>query len=206
MTYKKDNLIDNDGFNNPNCKLTLEDRIRAKQMRAEGCSYRAIANALECSHTQVRRILEPAQPRWVYEIVNKETLTVEHVGESCDPKKRFSRHKAKVVNSNGDQGLFYGREDICLHVHPEIYYSQVDSIEAQRQLQIKRGLPTDNEKWSRGVRNGVAQRKLTDAEVLQIRANKAADPTITNVQLAKMFGVDYRTIGNIINRKTRIKI
>jgi hypothetical protein len=206
MTYKKDNLIDNDGFNNPNCRLTLDERIRARQMREDGMSYRAIATELKCSHTQARRIVEPAQPRFVYEIVNKETLITEHVGESCNPKKRFSQHRAKTINSNGDQGLFYGREDIYLHIHPQVYYSQVDSIEAQRQLQIKRNLPTDNEKWSRGVRNGVAHKKLTDAEVLQIRANKAADPTITNVQLAKMFGVDYRTIGNIINRKTRIKI
>ena len=206
MTYKKDNLIDNDGFNNPNCKLTLEQRIRARQMRADGCSYRTIANTLECSHTQVRRILEPAQPRWVYEIRQIDTHIAEHVGETNNPKDRMRRHKAKVVNSNGDRGLFYGREDVYMHVHPEVYYSQIDSIEAQRLLQIKLGLPTDNEKWSRGVRNGVAHKKLTDAEVLQIRAIKKSDYSITNVQLAKEFGVDYRTIGNIINRKTRIKI
>lgn len=206
MTYRKDNQINNEGFNNPNCRLTLEERQTAKRLKEEGYSLRDIANTLKCSHTQVRRVLEPSQPRWVYEIRNSLTHAAEHVGESSKPKTRFSQHKRKCINSNGDVGLFYNREDVYLHIHPEVYYSQVDSIEAQKQLQIKLGLPTDNEKWSKGIRNKVSHKKLTDEEVMQIRAIKANDPTTTNVELAKQFGVDFRTIGNIINRKTRIKI
>lgn len=203
---KKENQINNEGFNNPNSRLTLEERKEIFRLREEGLSYRDIANRIKCSHTQVRRVLEPQPPRYVYEIVNTVTNVVEHVGESSDPKKRFAQHQRRVINSNGDPGLFFGREEIGLVVHPTPYHNQVESIEAQRQLQIKYGLPTDNEKWSKKKDQRIAHKKLTDEEVARIRAIKFANPEITNVQLAKDFGVDFRMIGNIVNRKTRIKI
>jgi len=206
MKNKKENQINNEGFNNPNSRLTLEERKTIFKLREEGLSYRDISYRVKCSHTQVKRVLEPQPPRYVYEIVNTITNVVEHVGESSNPQKRFDQHKRKVVNSNGDKGLFYGREEIHLVVHPTPYPNQIESIEAQRQLQIKYGLPTDNEKWSKTKDQRKVHKKLTDEEVLQIREIKSENPQITNVQLANQFGVDFRMIGNIVNRKTRIKI
>jgi hypothetical protein len=205
MPYKKENQINNEGFNNPNSRLTEEEIVTILKLKAQGLSLRQIALQVKCSHTQVRRVLNPDQPRYIYEIRNELHEPI-YVGESSNPKVRFAQHKSKVRNSDGQPGLFHGREDIYLMVHPQIYTNQVQSIEAQRALQKAYGLQTDNDKWSLSAKSATKKRKLTDAEVVEIRAKKSADPKLTNVQLGKEYGADYRLIGNIVNRKTRVNL
>ena len=57
--YKKDHNIDNKGMKNPNVKLTDEQVNQIKLLRyASKLSYRALAAAYNCSHTQIKRIIK----------------------------------------------------------------------------------------------------------------------------------------------------
>lgn len=56
--YKKDHKINNRGLNNPNVKLTDEQVNEIKIMRnTKNISHRALGLMYNCSHTQIRRIL-----------------------------------------------------------------------------------------------------------------------------------------------------
>lgn len=48
-----------------------------------------------------------------------------------------------------------------------------------------------------------AKAKLTDDQVDEIRAIKAADPSLTNAELGRRFGVDASQISRLLNRKSR---
>jgi DNA-binding transcriptional regulator YiaG len=57
--YKKDHNIDNKGMKNPNVKLTDEQVNQIKLLRyASKLSYRVLATAYNCSHTQIKRIIK----------------------------------------------------------------------------------------------------------------------------------------------------
>jgi DNA-binding transcriptional regulator YiaG len=57
--YKKDHNIDNKGMKNPNVKLTDEQVNQIKLLRyASKLSYRVLAAAYNCSHTQIKRIIK----------------------------------------------------------------------------------------------------------------------------------------------------
>jgi len=58
MPYKKDHNIDNRGMKNPNVKLTDQQVNEIKLLRfTQRLSYRALAAAYGCSHTQILRII-----------------------------------------------------------------------------------------------------------------------------------------------------
>ena len=57
-TYKKDHKINNKGINNPNSKLSDQQVNEIKLLRyTEKLSHRTLAMKFDCSHTQIRRIL-----------------------------------------------------------------------------------------------------------------------------------------------------
>jgi predicted GIY-YIG superfamily endonuclease len=79
---------------------------------------------------------------YVYEIVNL-MGTVEYVGESINPKRRWIQHKCKVI-SNG-QGTFANRSDVFMNVVNE-FDNRRNALDKQYELQIEYGLKTDLEK------------------------------------------------------------
>ena len=57
--YKKDHNIDNRGMKNPNVKLTDQQVNEIKLLRyTNKLSYRILAAAYNCSHTQIKRIVK----------------------------------------------------------------------------------------------------------------------------------------------------
>ena len=57
--YRKDHKINNKGENNPNAKLTDQQTNEIKLIRyTSKLSYRALAAAYNCSHTQIKRIIK----------------------------------------------------------------------------------------------------------------------------------------------------
>jgi hypothetical protein len=84
---------------------------------------------------------------YVYELVNL-MGTVEHVGETTRPIKRFANHiKHKPSKGNGI-GLFYGRHDLIMNIVSK-HYSKLEAFNYQCELQKQYGLKTDREKYSR---------------------------------------------------------
>lgn len=78
---------------------------------------------------------------YVYEIVNL-MGTVEYVGESINPKRRFYNHK--VNSKTSGNGRFYKRSDVFLNVVKQ-FDNRIDAFNYQCELQKEYGLPTDLE-------------------------------------------------------------
>jgi len=96
---------------------------------------------------------------YVYELYNLEG-TIEYVGETINPKKRFVKHiKTKPINkfgrNNYGSGKFYGRQDIFMHIAKE-FDTKEKAFNFQCMLQAVYGLETDREIQLRNGRN-VAQ-------------------------------------------------
>jgi predicted GIY-YIG superfamily endonuclease len=82
---------------------------------------------------------------YVYELYN-ELGSIEHVGETSNPKKRFYNHtKAKPIKGTGT-GKFYKRLDISMNIVKE-FYDKKEAFAYQCELQKQYGLITDKDKF-----------------------------------------------------------
>ena len=76
---------------------------------------------------------------YVYEIVNL-MGTVEYVGESINPKRRFYSHKSNSKFSG--TGKFHNRSDVFMNIVKQ-FNNRVDAYQYQCELQQYYGLLTD---------------------------------------------------------------
>lgn len=94
---------------------------------------------------------------YVYEIRNSLGI-VEYVGETSNPKDRFSRHTnrrpclTKKGNVSKGVGGFYARTDVYMHIVKE-FDNRKDAYYYQCELQKKYGFKTDSEKYSEAFKN-----------------------------------------------------
>jgi predicted GIY-YIG superfamily endonuclease len=79
--------------------------------------------------------------KYVYEIINTYG-TVEYVGESVNPEKRFWQH-TKSKRRHGAYGKFYGRHDLLLNIVAN-FETTKEAWHFQKQLQLEYGLKTDD--------------------------------------------------------------
>lgn len=119
---------------------------------------------------------------YVYELVNL-LGTVEYVGQTEDPKGRFSRHTKNKLSMG--RGKFFGRQDISMHL-VSFYPTRAEALQAEYDLQIFWGLPTDTS--SRGS-------KLTDKQVREIKSLLAKD--LSCAEVARRFFVSRRLVNFI---------
>ena len=82
---------------------------------------------------------------YVYEIINF-LGTIEYIGESKNPKKRFMCHKS--INKSGSNGKFNGRQDIFMNIVKE-FNNKKDAFNYQCELQKQYGFESDAEKLSK---------------------------------------------------------
>ena len=78
----------------------------------------------------------------MYEIINL-MGTVEYVGETAYPTKRFANHKRKLRSPGC--GRFGNRSDVFMNIVKE-FDNKIDAFEYQCQLQKEYGLKTDKER------------------------------------------------------------
>ena len=89
----------------------------------------------------------------VYEIINS-MGTVEYVGQSIDPIRRFYQH-TRVKPSVGS-GSFYKRSDIILNIVAE-FNNRKDALVLENKLQKEWNIKTDIQKYSE---NGLKQGRM----------------------------------------------
>ena len=84
---------------------------------------------------------------YVYEIINL-MGTVEYVGETTMPKRRFYSHTKIAPKKGLGAGKFYNRSDIFMNIVCE-FDNRKDAFEYQCDLQYQYGLETDKVKLKR---------------------------------------------------------
>lgn len=125
----------------------------------------------------------------VYKLVNTKG-EVEYVGETTNPRIRFSNHRNKY-------GKFSGREDLEMVVL-EYYDTRKEAYLKQIELQISLGLITDREKMSRpGEEN--PKTKLTNDQVREIKRDYKKG---NGAELGRKYGVSRIVIGKIVNGRS----
>lgn len=143
---------------------------------------------------------------YVYELVNL-MGTVEYVGHTENPKRRYVQHTKKLGNG---QGKFFGRQDITMHLvstHP----TKKEAIKEELKLQSFWGFENEGEKSSRlrkeesrkGEKNPMS--KLNSCEVIKIK--KLINQKTPYDKIVKEFNISKNIISLIKNgqRWTHIK-
>jgi len=125
----------------------------------------------------------------VYKLVNTKG-EVEYIGETTNPRVRFSNHRNKY-------GKFSGREDLEMVVL-EYFDTRKEAYLKQIELQIALSLTTDRERMSRpGEEN--PKTKLTNDQVREIKRDYKKG---NGAELGRKYGVSRMVIGKIINGRS----
>lgn len=137
---------------------------------------------------------------YVYELVNL-LGTVEWVGRTTRPKKRFYEHTGAKFDGNG-QGKFHGRGDISMHIVAS-FETKVEALQVEYDLQIFWGLTPDRDKTKhcnqpKGSLNWAA--KLTEEKVVIIK--QMLKQGISHTDIAKKFNVGRPCISLISRGKS----
>ena len=146
---------------------------------------------------------------YVYELVNL-MGTVEYVGETTNPKSRFSNHKTKSNKVRGGGGKFKNRADIFFNIVKE-FDTKEEAYDYQCKLQKEYGFETDLEKMKSRIKMyNILQNsgennylsKLTSEQVSDIRNSYIPyNKQYNGVMLAKKYNVSPQTINYIVNNK-----
>jgi hypothetical protein len=116
---------------------------------------------------------------YVYELINFYG-TVEWVGQSMNPLRRFKNHiKDKPKEGNG-MGKFYGRADLVLYIVKE-FDTRKESYWYQCNLQKEHGLKTDSEKLHR--KEDINTRKKKSLAKIGIKRTDKVKQKISNSML-----------------------
>lgn len=127
---------------------------------------------------------------YVYELINS-MGTVEYVGQTVRSKIRFGDHTR--TNPGPGRGKFYRRQDISMHI-VATYTTRVEALQAEHDLQVYWGLPTDRSKRSqKGSKNGMS--KLTEDQVREIKYLLAQK--ISGAEIGRRFGISKMSIWKI---------
>ena len=125
----------------------------------------------------------------VYELIN--TLgTVEYVGETDNPPRRFKRHLSK-------QGKFRGRLDLHMHI-VNSFATKKEAYAFQNELQKAWGLQPDNERMAR-IGSANPRTNFTEEQVREIRSRYVKGK---GAELGREFGVHRIVIGRIATGKS----
>jgi len=134
--------------------------------------------------------------KYVYELYNL-LGTVEHVGETVNPKCRLKCHKCKA-------GKFYGRQDIQMNVVKE-FDNRKEAYVYQCQLQKHYGLKTDREIMSEAHKGRI----ISPEHKLKLSLAKKGKPSgregKTHSDASKQKMSEART-GRIYKRKSNSSI
>jgi predicted GIY-YIG superfamily endonuclease/DNA-binding XRE family transcriptional regulator len=131
---------------------------------------------------------------YVYELVNQ-MGTVEYVGKTVNPKKRFRQH---LSLPKGNHGRFHNRQDIQMNI-VGCYENLYESLQVENDLQVYWGLETDRSKRSvKGIKNGCS--KLTEEQVKEIK--NLLTKKISQDKIAKEFNVSRSAIALIDRGKS----
>jgi len=123
---------------------------------------------------------------YVYKLVNTKD-EVEYIGETTNPRVRFSNHRNKY-------GKFSGREDLEMVVI-EYFDTRKEAYLKQIELQVNIGLTTDRQRMSRpGEEN--PKTKLTNDQVREIKRDYKKG---NGAELGRKHGVSRMVIGKIMN-------
>ena len=90
--------------------------------------------------------------KYVYELINL-MGTVEYVGETQNPKRRFREHTRSKPTSGLGVGKFYGRTDIFINIVKE-FDNRKDAYDYQCKLQKEYGLISDVEVFHKNFNKG----------------------------------------------------
>lgn len=123
---------------------------------------------------------------YVYELVNL-LGTVEHVGQTVRPRKRFWEHTKAKPNGRG-KGKFYRRLDISMHI-VSTFETKSEALQAEYDLQIQWGLPTDRE-TNQGSKQGNS--KLKENQVKEIKV--LLKQKIPQREIGRRFGISQRSV------------
>lgn len=126
---------------------------------------------------------------YVYELVNL-LGGVEHVGKTIRPKIRFYEHVKNKPNKG--KGKFYKRQDISMHI-VATYATKAEALQAEYDLQIFWGLPTDRSKRVKGSKHWAA--KLDETKVKEIKF--LLSQKISCAEIGRRFSIPKRSISNI---------
>jgi predicted GIY-YIG superfamily endonuclease len=116
------------------------------------------------------------EKRYVYELVNL-MGTVEYVGETKQPKKRFCEHV------KWSRGKFYGRADIIMNIASE-FDTKKEAFIHQCELQKQYGLITDSEKMIR-VYSDEYRQKIGKTSKGRRKGKKHSSETIEKMSEAR---------------------
>ena len=89
--------------------------------------------------------------KYVYEMINL-LGTIEYVGETSNPKRRFKEHTKNRPLRSG-LGKFFGRADIIMNIVKE-FDNRKDAYQYQCKLQKEYGLISDAEVFNKNFSNG----------------------------------------------------
>ena len=128
---------------------------------------------------------------YVYELVNL-LGTVEYVGQTIDPKRRFHEHTKSKPKTNNRHGKFYKRQDISMHI-VATYSTETDVRNAEYDLQVFWGLPTDRNNRVKGFEHWNC--KLTEDKIREIKS--LLIKKISCAEIGRRFNIPKRTVGNI---------
>ena len=121
---------------------------------------------------------------YVYEIINL-MGTIEYVGETRHPKRRWSNHKCNATNGGG-AGKFYNRNDVFMNIVKE-FNNRREALDYQYQLQREYKLPTDLD-YKIGNKNTFGKKKSDESKLKISKSNKGKIRSIDaklNYSLAK---------------------
>jgi hypothetical protein len=112
--------------------------------------------------------------KFVYELFNL-MGTIEYVGETCNPKRRFKEHTRNKPLKPG-LGKFYGRADIIMNVLKQ-FDNRKDAYQYQCKLQNEYGLISDVEVFNKNFRNGHSGYAHSEESKVKMRLARLGKPS-----------------------------
>ncbi len=132
---------------------------------------------------------------YVYEMVNL-LGTVEWVGKTDNPTRRFIQHTKWIPLSKNRNGRFYKRQDVFMNVVKEFEIKK-EALRYEYFLQEFWGFVPENLKTPRGESHG--RSIFTEEQIRQIR--KLCSQGNSCSYVAKIYNTTKSTIGKIKNKK-----
>jgi predicted GIY-YIG superfamily endonuclease len=108
----------------------------------------------------------------VYELINLYG-SVEYVGETINPQRRFREHTRTKPNDKNTNGQFYGRQDLVINVVSS-FDNRKEAMIFEGKLKLEYGMP-----WHEKVRDILAGNKNVENghldKIRKIRVDKYSD-------------------------------
>ena len=108
---------------------------------------------------------------FVYELVNL-MGTIEYVGRTKDPRRRFGEHTRTKPNKKNTNGMFYGRQDLLLNV-VKSFDDIKDANKLEGELKLSYGINwTEKERDVKAGKNNISSGHLDKIRKLAHKKNR----------------------------------